>query len=162
MAQALEWATRREPFLNFASIKALEFSYDDEDDIAFVHVNKPRPAVSLDVAGDMWLRVNPDTDEVLGLEIHAFAKGFLIRHSKIAAFAADAMKAAERKFGADAREIHTNSKTLPEFRDFLMYLLGQAIGTYERERLQEAAKLQSELLRTRLVGGLVPTAALGP
>jgi len=162
MGQAVEWATRREPFLDFASIKALEFSYHGEDDTAFVHVHQPRPAVSLDVGGDMWLRVDPDTDEVVGLEVHAFAKGFLIRHSKIATFADDTMKAARQKFGPDLQEIHTDCETLPELRDFLLFLLGHAIGTYERERLQEAAKLQSQLLRGRAVGDLVPSAAPGP
>lgn len=53
-------------------------SYDAEGDILSLDFVSPRLATSRDV-DDLWLRVDPLTHEVLGIEVEDF-EGFYLRH----------------------------------------------------------------------------------
>ena len=59
-------------------------SYDRRRDILFIQEEPNRPAVSRDIAGEVLIRFNPDTDEIVGVEINDFRKLFLVRHPELA------------------------------------------------------------------------------
>lgn len=53
------------------------YSYDKSRDVLFVRQGEKRPAVSLDVGGHFWVRFDPETGDVVGLEIEDFEQVFL-------------------------------------------------------------------------------------
>ncbi|MGI8551628.1 MAG: DUF2283 domain-containing protein [Dehalococcoidia bacterium] len=55
-------------------------SYDTEGDILSVYFGSPRPATSLDLGGELWVRMDPLTGEVCGIEIEDFAAVYLKKH----------------------------------------------------------------------------------
>jgi hypothetical protein len=58
--------------------------YHKHEDVFFIMPKKPQPATSIDWNGEFWIRVNPDTGEVLGLEIEDFESVFLKKYPVIA------------------------------------------------------------------------------
>ncbi len=54
--------------------------YNEDTDILIIQSNENRPAISVDCNGEYWMRVDPETGEILGVEIEAFKKVFLKRH----------------------------------------------------------------------------------
>lgn len=60
------------------------YSFDKQRDILFMHLLPKRPAVSLDVSGMLWVRFDPSSGEVVGLEIEDFEHVFLERHPELA------------------------------------------------------------------------------
>ena len=60
-----------------------KFSYDRRRDTLFMRYGPKRPAVSLDVGGQLWLRFEPETGEVLGVEIEDFEKVFLVHNPEM-------------------------------------------------------------------------------
>ena len=57
-----------------------EVSYDDESDIMLMQSRVKRPAVSIDLNGEAWIRVDPQTGEIVGVEIEGFQEVFLRNH----------------------------------------------------------------------------------
>jgi len=57
----------------------IEVTYQ-EDSLFF---GKPRPAVSIDCDGEFWIRVDPSTGEIVGLEIEDFESVFLKKHPEL-------------------------------------------------------------------------------
>jgi len=55
----------------------IKIDYDDEHDMLFITVGKPREAVTWDIGQRIHMRTDPDTCEIVGVTITAFAKGFL-------------------------------------------------------------------------------------
>jgi hypothetical protein len=58
--------------------------YHAEQDTFFVRPEKPVPATSYDCDGELWLRVNPETGVIVGIEIENFESVFLKKHPEIA------------------------------------------------------------------------------
>ena len=58
-------------------------SYRSDEDIFFVSPESPGPAVSYDIAGELWIRFNPKTKEIVGLEIENFESVFLKKHPEL-------------------------------------------------------------------------------
>ena len=56
--------------------KGLRFSYDKEGDILEVFKGKPKEAISKDIGDDIWIKVDPETEEILGFTIISFTKRF--------------------------------------------------------------------------------------
>ena len=56
--------------------KNLTFYYDKEGDILDIAVGKPVPAISEEVDDDFFVRVSPQTKEVVGFMILNFEKRF--------------------------------------------------------------------------------------
>jgi uncharacterized protein YuzE len=48
--------------------------YDSEADVLYISFGEPQPAEGLDIGDGTILRVNPETDEVVGLTILDFSK----------------------------------------------------------------------------------------
>ncbi len=57
----------------------MEIIYNKEADSLMILWAENRPAVSKDVDGEFWLRVDPKTNEIIGIEIEDF-KSFIKRH----------------------------------------------------------------------------------
>ena len=73
------------PELQWDDDLAFVRSYDKRRDILFVHATPKRPAVSLEVGGHLWLRFDPETHEVVGVEIEDFEKVFLVKYPELRA-----------------------------------------------------------------------------
>ena len=59
-------------------------AYDKKSDILSMHSKENRPAVSVDLAGEIWVRIDPQTGEIIGIEIEDFKNVFLKKHPAIA------------------------------------------------------------------------------
>jgi len=66
------------------NIKKFTLTYHDKEDTLFLHPAEPREATSIDLNGEIWLRVDVRTREILGLEIEDFEAVFLKRHPDLA------------------------------------------------------------------------------
>ncbi|MFC1980341.1 DUF2283 domain-containing protein [Chloroflexota bacterium] len=64
----------------------LEFdvTYDKATDILFMQTKENRPAISIDCDGEYWIRVDPQSGEILGIEIEDFKSVFLKKHPELA------------------------------------------------------------------------------
>ncbi|AQU02572.1 hypothetical protein [Dehalococcoides mccartyi] len=58
-------------------------TYDKENDILLLQVDRDEDTISVDCEGIFWLRVNPQTGEILGVEIEGYRKVFLKLSRKI-------------------------------------------------------------------------------
>ena len=58
-------------------------SYDSERDILFAHTMPKRPAMAMDVGGHLWIRFDPETHEVIGIEIEDFERVFLVKYPEL-------------------------------------------------------------------------------
>jgi uncharacterized protein YuzE len=63
------------------------FKYDPEFDILRIVIDAARPAISVDVNGEMWLRLDPSTGQILGFEIEDFLTKFVPTHPELPPFA---------------------------------------------------------------------------
>ena len=72
------------PPLNWPKdLQAATYSYDKSRDILFVRHGENKPAVSLDVGGHFWVRFDPETGDVLGIEIEDFEQIFLAKYPEV-------------------------------------------------------------------------------
>ncbi|MBE0431328.1 MAG: DUF2283 domain-containing protein [Dehalococcoidia bacterium] len=70
--------------LTLDRIKTFQLSYHDDQDVLFVRSEPPRPATSLDLEGEIWVRFDPETGEIVGFEIEDFEAIFLKKHPEVA------------------------------------------------------------------------------
>ena len=56
--------------------KMTEIFYDAESDVLYLSVGEPRAAVSQELGDDVLLRVDPETDEVIGLTVFNLSARF--------------------------------------------------------------------------------------
>jgi len=56
--------------------KEIRMVYDEEGDILDVSLGAPERAISKEIEDDFFLRINPDTGEVVGFSILNFRKWF--------------------------------------------------------------------------------------
>lgn len=49
--------------------KMTQLFYDSEGDVLYLSVGEPRPAVSQELGDDILLRVDPETNEIVGLTV---------------------------------------------------------------------------------------------
>lgn len=78
-------------------IKAFRLVYHDGEDVLFLRPDTPRPATSFDLEGEMWIRVDPETGEIVGLEIEDFEAIFLRKHPEVAQAWAEVKPLSHRK-----------------------------------------------------------------
>ncbi len=57
-------------------INTLRMAYDKEGDIFDISLGEPREAISTEIEDDLFIRTNPDTNEVVGISILNFEKWF--------------------------------------------------------------------------------------
>jgi len=70
--------------LTFPALAALAIDYDKRHDMLSITAIPARPAVSIDIEGEVWLRVVRATGEVVGFEFEDFREHFLPRHPELA------------------------------------------------------------------------------
>ena len=58
--------------------------YHEDEDTLFIRPEEPEPAVSMDWNGELWFRVNPETNELVGIEIENFETVFLKTYPELA------------------------------------------------------------------------------
>jgi uncharacterized protein YuzE len=56
--------------------KATQLFYDRDADVLYLSIGEPRRAISREVGDDVLLRVDPDTDAVVGLTIMNLSSRF--------------------------------------------------------------------------------------
>jgi len=56
----------------------IKFHYDEEADVAYFSVGKPKKAKTIELADDFILRLDPETQEVVGLTVIDFSKHFSV------------------------------------------------------------------------------------
>lgn len=134
------------PRLDAGAVRSIRFSYDAEYDIALLHLNEPRPAVTHDL-GDGWhLRVDDDDGEAVGLELHGWRLRFLDAPSR-ASDAALAMREIEAFAGRTLDEDIVAAapvERLPHTARLLIGMAGEAIARYESEYAGAGTSLQRE------------------
>ena len=57
--------------------------YDKKRDVLFGYRPPKRAAISYDVAGQLWVRFDPKSGEVVGFEFEDFEKVFLAKHPEL-------------------------------------------------------------------------------
>lgn len=57
--------------------------YHADEDTFFLRSERPEPAVSLDWDGDIWLRIKPDSGEIVGMEVEDFESVFLRKYPEL-------------------------------------------------------------------------------
>ena len=85
MVEVLDDSIMDIPPLNWdtEAINSFARSYDKQRDILFIYKTPKRPAVSFDVGGHFWIRIDPVSGEVLGLEFEDFEQVFLARYPEL-------------------------------------------------------------------------------
>lgn len=68
---------------SFQNLLSLIPSYHQQEDTFFATLEPPTPAVSYDVDGELWIRYDPKTKEIVGFEIENFESIFLKKHPEI-------------------------------------------------------------------------------
>lgn len=58
--------------------------YHKDEDTFFLRTEPPLPAVSMDWDGELWIRIEPNTGEIVGIEIDNFEAIFLEKHPELA------------------------------------------------------------------------------
>lgn len=66
------------------NLKTTTIVYHSDEDTFFIRPETPQPAVSFDIGGELWIRYDPNTKDVIGIEIENFETVFLKKHPEIA------------------------------------------------------------------------------
>jgi len=54
--------------------------YDREHDMLLITIGEPQEAITEEVSRGLYVRVDPDTEKIVGMTITAFRRGFLSEH----------------------------------------------------------------------------------
>lgn len=60
-------------------MESFNITYNDKRDTLILRSPKASPAISVDCGGLYWLRVNPETAEIVGIEIEDYRRVFVKR-----------------------------------------------------------------------------------
>jgi uncharacterized protein YuzE len=131
------------PQFNLEGLRALVFSYDPEDDVAFLHIDEPRAAVTVEV-DDAWY-VRLADSEVVGMELHGLRRVFLStpffsRVFQPAIAELEAHAGAELfQGGGEEIVVRGTVEQLPKTTHLLILMIGQALAKYEGLQKAELA-----------------------
>lgn len=56
--------------------KKLRYSYDREADVMYFYFDRPRKAKTIELNDDFLLRLDPETQEVVGMTVVSFSRHF--------------------------------------------------------------------------------------
>ena len=79
------------------NIKDFDLTYHEDEDTLFIRPERPRSATSIDWDGEIWVRVDITTGEIVGLEIDDFEGVFLKKHPDLASAWKDAKPLTHRR-----------------------------------------------------------------
>ena len=89
--------TPKVDFSTLDKIKTFHPVYHEAEDVFFLRPDTPRPATSFDLEGEVWIRFDPETGEIVGLEIDDFEAIFLRKHPEVARAWAETKPSCHRK-----------------------------------------------------------------
>ena len=112
---------------NEATTGSFTRSYDKRRDILFIHATPKRPAVSFDVGGHLWLRFDPETHEVVGVEIEDFEKVFLVKFPELRA-------GWERDKPSQIKLFRRDESSLAEYLRFLLLHIQNLLKNHPHQR----------------------------
>jgi len=72
----INWNTKK-------NVLQFDVHYNEKTDTLLAQGKIPIPAVSVDCGGEYWIRINPETGEIVGVEIEQFKRVFLKKHKKL-------------------------------------------------------------------------------
>jgi uncharacterized protein YuzE len=121
--------TPRIDFSTIDRVKMFHPVYHDDEDVLFLRPDTPRPATSFDLEGEIWIRFDPETGEIVGLEIDDFQAIFLKKHPELAQAWAEAKSSCRRKTKKKGTDMTWDS--------FLLIMLNFLL-TFLRENPQQA------------------------
>ena len=120
---ALQWSEER--------LAAFSCFYDVKDDVLFAHENPNPPAVSLPVGREAWLRYDPATLQVVGMEIEDYEKRFLPSHPEFQGkWRAIRPSIAYRPGSSAAWEHHSRTADAEQLARYRLALLHQVLVWY--------------------------------
>ena len=121
------------PTLDPRSIREIIFSYDNEYDLAWFHINERRAAFTLEVDGGIYLR--QDEGDVVGMEVHDFSRAFAdnipLARATVPAIA-EIEAFAGRKLD-ESFEMRATADQLPTTTQMLVFVIAHALATHEAE-----------------------------
>ena len=65
------------------NIRSFVLSYDKEADSLMLQTSMPVPAISVDFDGDFWVRVQPESGLIVGIEIEDYKSFFHKKYSML-------------------------------------------------------------------------------
>ena len=116
----------RVPELEEVDINNVEFRYTKGTDTAFVHwFGRERHAIILDIDDHISVRIDPATQDIVGLQIEAFMEWFVVEHPEFLPvaeqFGVDPMdiEAARRKIEPQRAKVAALGSLLDQVQDSL-------------------------------------------
>ena len=135
------------PDFDIDGFERLLFNYDAMGDIAYLHVDEVRAAVTVDV-DDAWY-VRLAGNEVVGLELHGlrriflsnpfFSKVFTPAIRELEEFTGTQLFSGDADFTAQGSTVE-----LPKTSHLLIFMVGQALARYEAMQRAGYAALSRE------------------
>ncbi len=128
----------RMPSVNLEGFSHLLFVYDDEDDVAYIHLDGPRPAMTERVDDGWYLRLADDA--IVGMELHGLKRIFLSTPFYSSVFQPAIHELEEftgGSFEAGGLSAAGHIDQLPRTTHLLILMIGQAVVKYEAVRQSE-------------------------
>jgi len=97
------------------NVKSFTVVYYEDIDTLMFQPEKPIPAISVDCNGDVYLRVNPENKEIVGIEIEDFEQYFIVKYPVIAPI----WKEAKRKIKRNRLQNESLTAFLAIFEEML-------------------------------------------
>ena len=94
--------------------------YLEDIDTLIVQPRTPAPAISVDLHGDLYLRIDPTTKDIVGIEIENFQGYFLAKYPDFAPIWKQMKKSVKRN--------RCENKSLTTFLTIIQALLGQLVS----------------------------------
>lgn len=106
-------------------LAGFKLAYDRKYDTLFVRPEPPQSAISVAVTDQAWLRIDPDTLELVGVEIEDFARVFLENHPELLG-------------GWEEWKLGGRSSGRPNGPTAFLHLLGDLLEQAFEQELQES------------------------
>lgn len=109
----MEEVGKRVNFDTLANIRKFESCYNKKADALLLQIEPPLPATSVDWEGELWIRINPETGEITGIEIENFKRCFAKKYEIV------------------------KGLTEEQFKEFLIFFIhnSEKVGSFGRETL---------------------------
>lgn len=126
------------PSIDLEGFERLLFTYDQDDDIAYIHIDGPRPAITERIDDGWYLRL--DDGAIAGMELHGLKRRFLSTPLYATVFQ-PAIQELEGFTGAnfdDGLQADGPIDKLPRTTHLLIFMIGQAVAKFEALRRAQA------------------------
>jgi len=134
------------PSINLEGFDRLQFIYDQDDDVAYIHIDGPRAAVTERIDDGWYLRL--DEGAIVGMELHGLKRIFLSTPFYAAVFdpAIRELEAFTESAFDGGLQADASIDKLPRTTHLLIFLIGQAVTKFETLRRAAAEDAGRALL----------------